>query len=60
MIQIYKPSNKNYEQNGDMVLLPETFTVNAELNGAWTATMTHPLDDEGRWKYIEDQAVVKA
>lgn len=60
MIQIYKPNNENYDSNGDMVLFPSEFTVAAELNGAWSATMTHPLDDEGRWKYIEDQAVVKA
>lgn len=60
MIQIYKPINTNYNRNGDMVLFPSDFTVSAELNGTWSAEMTCPLDDEGRWKYIEDQAVVKA
>lgn len=60
MIQIYKPTNENYESNGDIVLMPETFTVSAELNGAWSTEMVHPIDDDGRWKYIEDQAVVKA
>ena len=30
MIQIYKPTNENYESNGDIVLMPETYTVSAE------------------------------
>lgn len=60
MIQLYSPNNENYNNNGDIVLLPSEFTVSVELNGSWVATMEHPIDDEGRWKYIEDQAVIRA
>lgn len=60
MIQIYKPDNTKYEKNGDMPLLPTVMDVEAELNGAWTAEMEHPIDREGRWKYIQEGAVVKA
>lgn len=59
MIQIYSPTNTNYEKNGDMTLIPSEATVHPILNGAWEATLTHPLDAEGRWKYIVDEAVVK-
>ena len=59
MIQIYRPDNKNYEKNGDMTLLPEEAYVTAELNQAWELTLVHPIDQEGRWKYIEDEAVIK-
>lgn len=59
MIQIYSPTNTNYEKNGDMTLMPSEATVHPILNGAWEATLTHPLDAEGRWKYIVDEAVVK-
>ena len=59
MIQIYKPDNTDYEHNGDITLLPSAATTHAILNGAWTAELTHPIDSEGRWKYITEEAVVK-
>lgn len=60
MIQIYSPGNNNFIKNGDAVLLPLQCIVHAELNGAWTMEITHPLDEEGRWKLIEVGAVIKA
>ena len=59
MIQIYKPDNIDYEHNGDITLLPSAATTHAILNGAWTAELTHPIDSEGRWKYITEEAVIK-
>lgn len=59
MIQIYSPENKDYEHNGDMTLMPEEAEIHVILNGEWTAIIEHPIDDEGRWKYITDNAVVK-
>lgn len=59
MIQIYKPENTGYEKNGDMPLFPTTATVHAVLNGEWEATLEHPIDEDGRWKYIIEDAVVK-
>lgn len=59
MIQIYSPTNTNYEKNGDVTLIPSEATVHPILNGAWEASLSHPLDAEGRWKYIVDEAVVK-
>ena len=59
MIQIYSPSNTNFDKNGDMVLFPTSATSNLVLNGSWSAEMVHPLDDKGRYKYIIEEAVVK-
>ena len=59
MIQIYKPENTNFKANGDMPLLPEKALVHATLNGAWSLALQHPIDGEGRWKYITEEAVVK-
>lgn len=59
MIQIYKPNNTNFDKNGDMALIPSKATVHTVLNGTWTAELSHPIDIDGRWKYIEDEAVVK-
>jgi len=58
-IELYKPGNTDYEHNGDMPLLPESASVKAILNGSWKAEIQHPIDEEGRWKWIEEDAVVK-
>lgn len=60
MIQIYRADNTEFDRNGDMPLLPAVMDVETELNGAWTAEMQHPIDPDGRWKYIQEGAVVKA
>ena len=59
MIQIYTPSNTDYEKNGDQTLFPVSASVHAILNGAWESEITHPIDAEGRWKYITEEAVIK-
>lgn len=59
MIQIYTPSNTDYSKNGDQTLLPVSASVHAILNGAWEAGITHPIDADGRWKYITEEAVIK-
>lgn len=47
------------EHNGDMTLLPTLAVVHPVLNGSWTAELEHPIDPEGRWKYIQEENVVK-
>lgn len=59
MIQVYSPGNVDYEVNGDMTLFPDEATVHPVLNQEWTAELHHIIDDEGRWKYIVEDAVVK-
>lgn len=46
-------------RNGDMTLFATEATVRAVLNGSWTAELEHPIDSEGRWKYLQEEAVVK-
>ena len=58
MIQIYKPETADFSNNGDMTLFPTSCELTSEINGAWELTMSHPLDSEGRWKYIEQEAVI--
>ena len=59
MIQIYGPGNTDYSHNGDTVLLPSAATVHPILNGAWEASLEHPIDQGGRWRKIVNGAVVK-
>ena len=57
MIQIYNPTNKNYERNGDMTLFPTLCELDTST---WTLEMEHIIDKENRWKYIVEEAVIKA
>lgn len=59
MIQLYNPTNTDYTRNGDMTLTPTSAQVHVILNGAWEASLEHPIDADGRWKYIAEDAVVK-
>lgn len=58
MIQIYNADNTDYTKNGNKVLFPTSCKINAILKSDWTLTLTHPLDDDGRWKYIKEGAVL--
>lgn len=60
MIQIYMPENTDFEQNGDFTLMPISCTVKAGIKTAWGLTMSHPIDEEGRYKTITEGAVIKA
>lgn len=59
MIEAYRTDNTDYKKNGDMPLLPIEAKVNVELNGTWVLELKHPIDGEGRWKYLEEEAVAK-
>ena len=47
------------EKNGDMTLLPTEAYVHAVLNGSWEAHLEHPIDPDGRWRYLTEDNVVK-
>lgn len=59
MIQVYKTDNKDYDSNGDMTLFPTIAYTDSKLNKEWIASLIHPIDSDGRWKYLEENAVVK-
>lgn len=44
--------------NGDMTITPSSCELETELNGSWELTLSHPLDKDERWKYIEENAVI--
>lgn len=59
MIQIYKASNTDYTTNGDAVLVPSECFVCAKLNSSWGVSLIHPIDNDGKWSLIKEEAVVK-
>lgn len=60
MIQLYKKGNTNYDKNGDVGLTPTKCLLDSTLNGDWLGSLEHPLDEDGKWKLIQDDAVIKA
>lgn len=60
MIQIYQRGNADYSKNGDAVLFPTECSIRAKLNAVWELELTHPIDGDGRWKHIEEEAVISA
>ena len=57
MIQIYNKTNLNFDNNGDMTLFP----IQCEIDtSTWQLILEHPFDEENRWKYIVEEAVIKA
>lgn len=60
MIQCYKPDNADYDHNGDITLFPTSCKLSCEINGTWELSMSHPLDSDGRWKHLSEEAVISA
>ena len=52
-------SDDRFTRNGDMTLHPTEANIHVILNSSWEASIEHPIDEEGRWKYIQEEAVVK-
>lgn len=53
------PGPPDWVGNGDAILLPTKCEISAEASsGAWQLTLTHPYDEEGRYKYIQKGCVV--
>lgn len=58
MIEVYRSNNKNFEMNGDITLDPISAIFKIELNGICEVEIEHPYDSIGRWKELEEDAVV--
>ncbi len=60
MIEIYNVDNMNFCMNGNITLVPESCVIVAELNGTWEMRLEHPIDEDGRWRYVVEGAVIAA
>ena len=46
-------------KNGLAILTPSICEVTEELNGAFTFSMQHPIDPEGKWQFLQLRNIVK-
>lgn len=59
MIHVYT-DNENYTREGNAVIMPISGKVKKVAAGAYDLNFTAPIDDEGKWRYLIPEAVVKA
>lgn len=60
MIQAYLAKNPDFNMNGDSALIPTSCKLSVKLNGAWQLELSHPIDREERWKFLEEGGVIAA
>lgn len=60
-ITIFKKTTHQdeFEGNGEAILTPTSCEVTEELNGAWTFTMQHPIDADGKWQLLQLREIVR-
>ena len=60
MISVYDKGNQNYDKNGNVIVMPLEGKVRMVAGGNYDLQMTCPMDPEGRWLHLIEEAVVKA
>lgn len=51
---------ESIDGNGLAILMPTVCTITEELNGTYELYMEHPIDEEGRWRLLEVDNIIKA
>lgn len=59
MINLYSPENTDFTKNGNATLQAIRCDLSVTINGAWQLELEIPYDKEGRWKLVEEGAVVQ-
>ena len=60
MISVYDKGNQNYDKNGNVIVMPLEGKVRMVAGGNYDLQMTCPMDPEGRWLHLIEEAIVKA
>lgn len=60
MITVYGSRETNFRHNGLGVLRPSSCLIYEELNGEYSLTLKHPIDNYEKWKLLEQDRIIKA
>lgn len=60
MICIYPTDCTDFSGNGLGAVQPMSCTVTETLNGEWELTLTHPIDEYGRWTRLTEGRILRA
>lgn len=58
-ISVYDSKETDFEHNGLRVLSPLSCEITEELNGAYELTLTHPIDTDNNWLYLNEFNIIK-
>ena len=50
----------DFDNNGLAILMPTVCEITEELNGSYELTLTHPIDDTGKWRQLLELNIIKA
>lgn len=59
MITIYTANETDFAGNGLAVLAPESCLVSETMNGEYEATLVHPIDDAGKYRYLQENMILR-
>lgn len=49
----------NFDTNGSAILCPSKCEITEELNGGYSLTMEHPVDEDGIWRNVQPFNILK-
>lgn len=49
----------DFMKNGLAILSPTEARIHEVINGEYSLTLTHPMDDLGKWRYIRESNIIK-
>lgn len=60
MISIYDRNETDFSHNGIILTKAIYCTIEEELNGKYVLELVHPIDEQGKWQYLEEENIIKA
>lgn len=59
-ITVYDMCETNFSHNGLRILTPVSGSITEKLNGDYSLTLEHPIDDLGAWRSLLEFNIIKA
>lgn len=59
MICVYPADCTDFSNNGLGMVSPSSCTVTETLNGEWELTLTHPIDENGKWQKLMEGGILR-
>ena len=60
MITIYSATETNFTTMGLGTLAPISCAITEDINGQYELDMQHPIDEDGKWKRLVNDRIIKA
>ena len=60
MITVFPANTTDFSTNGLCILDPSSCVAMEALNGEWELNVVHPLDEQGKWAWLQVGNIIKA